>query len=155
MTLRDRLAAKKRRRIVVPVEIDAPSPEALERLVSLQRSGLALLDAGDIDGIANLEAEVEAIRSASRVDVTFIAIPSADWEKLVAAYPAPEGEDGGLNINAALPVLAALCAEDESLQDDEVWSTLLSEWGHGETLALWGALLRLNTAAWEPHVPKD
>ena len=42
-TLRDRLAAKKRRRVVVPVELDSPSPEALEQIVSLQRSGLAAL----------------------------------------------------------------------------------------------------------------
>jgi MoxR-like ATPase len=153
-TLRDRLAAKKRRRVVVPVELDSPSPEALEQIVSLQRSGLAALEAGDLDGLQEVQRQVEDLRALTHVDVTFVALSAQDWEKIVTAHPSPEGDDAGVDAVAALPVLAALCAEDESLQDDDVWRALLAEWGRGETLALWGALLRLNTSAWEPHVPK-
>ena len=68
-TLRDRLAAKKRPRVVVPVELDSPSPEALEQIVSLQRSGLAALEAGDLDGLQEVQRQVEDLREIGRAHV--------------------------------------------------------------------------------------
>ena len=51
-------------------------------------------------------------------------------------------------------MLAGLCAEDESLQDDAVWVELLDSWSHGEKLTLWSALVGVNTVALSPHIPK-
>lgn len=143
-TLRERLAAKHRRRIVVPVVVAQPTEEAV------QAATLALLDTGE-DGRSQV---VDDLRATSVVDVGFVAVDGRSFEAVASAHPSSDGADGGMDWGAALPVLAALCAEDESLRDDDAWRGLLESWSHGERLTLWGALLRLNTAAEAPHLPK-
>lgn len=153
MTLAERLAAKSRRRVVVPVDVD-PSAERDARVAELQARAMASASAGETGALDGLVEQVEAIRREGQVDVAFVATDGATFEKIAGAYPSEDGSDSGMDWRAALPVVAALCAEDESLQDDETWRGLLDSWSHGERLTLWSALLRLNTAAPAPHLPK-
>lgn len=148
--LAERLARKRARRVVLPVDVEPLSDEQQARAVEL----LAAAAAGG-EGAAEAMAEATAIRDSARVDVEFQAMDALVWERIVAAYPAPEGDDGGVDRIAALPVVAAICAVDESLQDDDTWRDLLESWSYGERLLLWGTLLTLNSASPQPHVPKD
>ncbi len=148
-TLRDRLAAKTRRRVVVPVQVADLSEAAAAEVLELQRAALAATESGDPSGLEGLADRIAALRADVTVEVTFTVTPA--FERVLSAYP--DG-DGGTDWQAALPMLAGLCAEDESLQDDTVWVELLQSWSHGERLSLWAALLNLNTAAPSPHVPK-
>lgn len=149
MTLAQRLAAKQPRRVVLPVDVEPLSEEQQARVVEL----LALCAAGG-EGATAAMAEATEIRDSARVDVEFHAMDASTWEKIVAAHPAPEGDDGGVDRIVALPIVAAICAADESLQDDDVWRVLLESWSYGEKLLLWGTLLSLNSASPQPHVPK-
>lgn len=154
MSIRDRLATKKPARVVVPVVVDELSPERAAQLAELQMRAVQCASAGDRDG-AN--AAVEAARDLTatvQVDVEFVALPAVDFEAVVASHPSPDGDDSGLDWRSALPVLAALCATDPDLADDGWWRNHLSAWSSGELLTLWGALLRLNTAAPAAHLPK-
>ena len=62
--------------------------------------------------------------------------------------------------------MAALCCDDESMQDDDAWRAILygitddgvdneTGWSYGELLGLWGALLSINAEHPSAHVPKD
>lgn len=144
-SVRERLAAKPRRRVIVPVDV-TPSPAHAERLLDLQRVVL--------DGSGDVNQAVEAARVEAQVDVALVACTGPEFEAVVQAHPSEGGDDSGMNWRAALPVLAALCAEDPDLQDDVVWRDLLDSWSQGEALTLWAALLRLNTTAPSPHAPK-
>ena len=106
------------------------------------------------NGSAAILRKIERLREARYVTVGFTAMDSDTWEKVVSTHPAPEGHDGGMDWKKALPTVAALCCEDESMQDDEAWTELLTGWSHGEQVSLWGALLNINTDHPAPHVPK-
>ncbi len=149
LTLRDRLAAKTRRRVVVPVQVAEMSEDAAAELLGLQRSALTAAASGDLSAMEGLADRVDALREGATVPVAFVATDA--FEKVLAAYP---DDEGGTDWLAALPMLAGLCAEDESLQDDAAWVELFGAWSHGEKLTLWSALLNLNTAAPSPTVPK-
>lgn len=154
MSLRDRLAAKQRRRVVVSVEVAPMGDDQSARVVAAQTAYLAALTKGE-DGDALRDA-VEAAQGENRVDVGFTACEDDVFEKVAARYPAQDGADGGFDWHAALPVVAALCADDVDLQDDEWWAEQFESgtWGHGEKLALWQELLALNTARPAAHIPK-
>ena len=72
----------------------------------------------------------------------------------IASLPTDSIAPYGIGLLTAGLVLAALCADDESLQDDEAWTALLDGWSHGERLTLWIALHNLNELAPAPFVPK-
>lgn len=148
-TLRDRLAAKSRRRVVVPVQVAEMSEEAAAELLDLQRTALAAAQSGDMASLDGLNDRADSLREGTTVPVAFTATPAFD--KVLGTYPDSEG---GTDWLAALPMLAGLCAEDESLQDDAVWVELLDSWSHGEKLTLWSALVGVNTVALSPHIPK-
>lgn len=154
MNLRDRLASKQRRRVVVSVELTPMGEDQAARVTAAQTELLAALTKGE-DSQALRDA-VEAAQGENRVDVGFTACADDVFEKVAAAYPAQDGKDGGFDWHAALPVVAALCADDEDLQDDEWWAEQFESgtWGHGEKLGLWQELLMLNTARPAAHVPK-
>lgn len=155
MSIRERLAGKQRRRLVVPVEVAPVGEDQAARITSAQASLLAAFTKGESDPVAAREA-VEAAQAENRADVAFTALEPAEFEKVVAAFPSPDGSDGGMDREKALPVLAALCADDEELQDDEWWSEQFASgsWGYGEQLGLWHDLLALNTVRPASHVPK-
>ncbi len=156
-SLRERLAAKTRRRAVVPIELGQLGDEEQRRVVEAQAAILRAIKEGDEGEALRLQSEVEAIQSSVIAKVVFVALAPDEFEKVAAAYPSEEGQDGGLNWKVALPMLAALCAEDEELQDDVWWTEQLDggEWSQGERLALWRTLLHINTSTPDPYVPKD
>lgn len=147
-SLRERLASKAPRRVVQPVQIAPPSTEEVDLVADLTE---AIVN-GEQD--STKAEQLEAMRSERYVEVPFAAVDSKLWEKVAATHPAPEGMDGGMDWRAALPVVAALCCEDESLQDDDAWTEILASWSHGELVGLWGALLSINTDHPSPHLPK-
>lgn len=162
----EQLRAKTRRHVVVPVETKAPTEEqelranevrtrlvaAVIRRETAASGTVAWREASeDVD---RLQAELEAVEAENQVQIAFTAMDSEDFEKIAAVYPSPEGRDAGMDWKAALPVVAAICADDPELQEDTVWKGLLEQWTHGEKLALWGALLRLNINTPEPYIPK-
>lgn len=154
MNLRDRLASKQRRRVVVSVEIAPMGEDQATRVAAAQTELLAALTkGGDTD---SLREAVEVAQGENRADVGFTACADDVFEKVAAAFPAQDGGDGGFDWHTALPVVAALCADDEDLQDDAWWAEQFESgtWGHGEKLALWQELLALNTARPAVHVPK-
>jgi len=155
-SLRDKLAAKARRRAVVPVEVGQLTDEDERRVVALQAQLLLALRDGDEAQAQALQDDIDATRESVVAQVGFTALDPKDFEKVTAAYPSEDGEDNGLDWHKALPVLAALCADEEDLQDDEWWSEQLEAgtWNQGEQLALWQALLHINTAAPSPYIPK-
>lgn len=149
-SLREQLLTKRRPRVVVPVRVSPTTDEETEELASLMVA--AVTQEKGLTGEALERAE--QIRAAHEVDVEFEAIDSVTWEKVAALHPAPTGEDSGMDWRKALPVTAALCCTDESMQDPEAWSEVTATWTYGELLQLWGSLLRLNTATPQAHLPK-
>lgn len=145
-TLRDRLATKKRRHVVQPVQIAPPTDREQTIVADLT---IAATQGRDID-----TTELEQLRAERFVDVRFEALDPEVWEKIAATHPAPSGADGGLDWRSALPVVAALCCDDPSMQDDDVWREQFAVWSYGELVGLWGALLNINTAHQSAHVPK-
>jgi hypothetical protein len=145
-TLRERLAQKRRRRVVQPVQIAPPSEREEQVVADLS---LAVVEGREVD-----TAELEQLRADRYVEVAFSALDPDVWEKVAATHPSPTGADGGLDWHKALPVVAALCCEDESMQDDDAWRDTLATWSHGELLGLWGALLSINADHPGAHVPK-
>jgi hypothetical protein len=149
-SLRERLESKTRRRTVQPVQLATATQAEVDLVSDLT---VLVVEQGREPTPDEL-APLVALREARHVDVGFAALDSDVWEKVAATHPAPEGEDRGLDWRKALPVVAALCCEDESMQDDEAWAQVLATWSHGEKVALWGALLSINAEAPQAHLPK-
>lgn len=156
MSVRDRLAAKSRRRVVVPVDVGQPTDEELLRVAEAESAQLSAQIKGDAEAAAAASAAVDAASQRYRLRLEFEALPPEDFEAVVAAYPAGEGEDGGVDYKVALPVLAAECAVDEELRDEGWWRDQLGsgQWSAGERLRLWRALFVLNASAPDPYIPK-
>lgn len=154
-TLRERLSAKRARQVVQPVQIEECGEDEAALVAEVL---LAISNGASDDDLTEKRKQIDALRAERYVEVPFTAMDDEVWEKVAARHPAPEGEDGGMDWRAALPEVAALCCDDESLQDDDVWRDLLREgggWSHGEKVVLWGALLGINTRAPAAHLPKD
>lgn len=154
LSLLEQLAAKTRRRVVVPVETSPATEDQLLRANTVRTELVAAAIKAEETTVARLTADLEAIEGENQAMVAFTAMAAEDFEKVAALYPSPEGRDAGMDWVVALPVVAALCADDPQLQESDTWDRLLVPWSHGERLTLWGALLRLNVNAPEPHVPK-
>ena len=153
MGLRERLDAKSRRRVVVPVLVGEPTQDDVRRVAEAQAAYLEALAEGDTPPAS----AVDEAMASFRVDVEFQALPPNEFEAIAAGYPAAEGDDGGMDWKSALPVLAAMCAVDEDLRDEAWWAKALSDegsWSHGERHTLWRALLHINANAPDPRVPK-
>jgi len=155
MSLRDRLDAKRRRRVALSVEVAPVGTDQAARVATAQAELLAALTSGRGD-VGDLREAFDAAQGENRVEVGFTACTPDEFEKVAAAYPADEGGDGGMDWQVALPVVAALCVDDEELQDDQWWAEQLAcgTWGYGERLGLWRELLMLNTAQPAAHIPK-
>ena len=154
-TLRERLATKKRRAVTVPIQLE-PAGEDEQGLIAKWAEAASREAGGETpaESAGSIAEAIAAAREARHAEVAFTAMDGSVWEKIVAEHPSPEGEDAGMDWLAALPVVAAVCCDDESMQDDEPWTDLVAEMSHGERLTLWNALLHLNTDAPQAHVPK-
>ena len=143
MTLADRLRAKAARRIVVPVLVDNPGDDE-RRAAEARTLHLAAMarqaPQGEVDALAERLAEAEAAVAAHMVDVEFQALPSATFERMVAAATDKAGD---VDREALLPALAASSAVDDSLRDESLWVEVLGSgrWSKGERDSLYSALM--------------
>lgn len=135
MSLRDRLAAKQRRHVSVPVQVSDPTDD-VQRVAAARALLLAAqadpARADELPDLERAEAQAAAALAAHVVVVKFAQLPDDDFEALVAAHT---GNDG-INQVTLLPALAAACAVDEDLRDEAWWAEQLDPrvptWGPGE-----------------------
>lgn len=156
LSLRDRLAAKQRRRVVVPIVVGEPTADETARVAAAEQAMRVAALTGDAAKAEEHRATIDEVLAPYRVDVEFQALAPHEFEAVASAYPAAEGDDGGIDRWAALPVLAAECAVDESLRDADWWREQLGSgrWSEGEWQELWRALFALNYRAPAAYVPK-
>lgn len=168
MSLRERLAAKKRRTVTVPVQVSDPGP-ARVAYEQAERQFLLLQlthDAGRDDGSKDRAALKRKLASAKKArdtakagylehfeEVEFQAANAPDAERVLGEHL---GSDGEWMESTALPPLAALCAVDEELRDEPWWTEQLASgsWSSGERGRLWMSLLGINTALPPENLPK-
>lgn len=159
MTLADRLAARERRREYFTVRVTDPGPAEARAAALRQQLVVARATGEGVDLVeAELTAAEDALQACYEV-VWFRALTPKRFERLVAAHTDDEGE---VDQDALLPDLAAACAEDESVQDPEVWRAMLfpeddtdATWTTGEQRALYHLLfLVLNNSAPQVTLPK-
>lgn len=133
-SLRERLEGKKRRRLTVPILVEDPEPLQAE-LDTLRRAhaAAALNSQVSPEELADLQAREQSAAQAVAdcvVEVEFQALRPADFEHLIAEHTLPDPEQGAVvDSTALLPVLAAHCAVDSSLRDEQWWADLLAEDG--------------------------
>jgi hypothetical protein len=135
MTLRDQLAAKRRRHVTVRVQVsdhtdDVQRAAAARALLLAAQADPARAD--ELPDLEHAEAQAAAAVAAHFVDVQFAQLSDADFEALVAAHTDADGIDQTM----LLPALAAACAVDKDLRDEQWWSIQLdprtSAWSPGE-----------------------
>lgn len=149
MSLAERLAGKQRRRASVRVVIDALAAGAAVTRVQQQQAAVSTARfLGDQAMLATAEADLAAARAALDAaveEIWFSALDPDDYEALIASFM---GEDGELDEHAALPHLAAACAEDESLRAEQWWVAEIGSgrWNAGEVADLLTTLVSLNYA---------
>lgn len=154
-SLLERLQAKRPRRATVNVRLGEPDEATLAEIASLQAGLMSARLAQDDTEASGHEAALAEADARSMVGVGFTAANPLAWEAVASQHPSQSGEDGGVDWHAALPLVAAICADDESLNDDEAWRALLATWSYGERLSLWRTLLDINLAAPPATLPKD
>ncbi|MCP2265574.1 hypothetical protein ACFQHV_00970 [Promicromonospora thailandica] len=168
MSLKERLAAKQRRTVIVPVQISDPGP-AREVYEQADRQATLLqltVDAGDDDGSKDRAAlkrrltNAKKARDEARADylehfeeVRFLAASPAEVERVLGAHL---DADGNWDESTACGPLAALCAEDEELRDEQWWTEQLASgtWSPGEHGRLWTSLLSINVTMPPEALPK-
>lgn len=158
MTLADTLAGRERRREAFTVRVSDPTADEARVAALRQQLIVAGAPGSDLD-VAAIERELEEVEGellANYVQVWFRALRPKEFERLLAAHTDGEGE---VDRDGLLPELAAACAEDESLQDPDVWRGILADddttWTTGEIRALYHLLfLVLNNTAPQVTLPK-
>ncbi len=81
----------------------------------------------------------------------FRAVP--EYEELRLSHPVPKRTEGDQELIdfrtvwPMTPALAAACAEDEDLRDEEFWRDELSQWPLPDRLGLQALLVEINTTA--------
>lgn len=157
MSLRNRLAAKRRRTLVVPVQVEDDTTQRADA----EKARRALLAAALGDGTTpevkqaaqDAVDAAEAALAATREDIVFQALDPDDAERITSEHT---GEDGRIVESTILPVLAAACAVDPDLQDESWWAEQLNggSWALGERDGLYRDLLDLNLSRPRPGTPK-
>ena len=156
-SLRSRLEAKARRRVVVPIAVSDPG-DAARRAAQEAADALAYgrLVGAKPPALKRLEtaaAAAEAVLAEHTVDVELQAMASGDWEALVSANLL-NGED--LDQAAMMPEALAGCSVDESLRSPDWWRERLADpaWTAGDVRTLWQAVITVNSWAPPAHLPK-
>jgi hypothetical protein len=162
MTLRELLETKQRRRMVVPIQISDPS-EDQEIWLGAHLAMEGAKNRQDESAIAELRPkldEAQAKIEAHWAALELHSLPSDQWETACQVWRTEldqaDAEAGIDWPNALAPLLAESCVDPE-LHDVDWWREQLARpgWSEGDRDALKLALLRLNVATLEPHVPKD
>lgn len=161
-SLRSRIEAKARRRVVYPVQVTDPTAaqaalDEARRLVLVLTMGRDDPDAPDTEEITRARALLEAAEAhlaTHYAEVTFQALPATDFEALAVAY---HDDEGHLDTTSLGAPLAAACAVDEDLRDEAWWAEQLASdaWNNAEVSVLTTTLLQLNYSSPNALVPKD
>lgn len=156
MNLREQLAAKQRRRCVVPIQVTDPAEDL--RVFNGAAHALRLAETrdpaqpGEVEQCqAAMDAADEAVM-AHYAQVELQSLPAPDWEAAMAQWT---GEDG-INWAEGLPALLAVSCVHEDLRDEEYWTETLADgsWSVGDRDQIKRALMHLNLSAADPIVPK-
>lgn len=157
MSLRDRLEAKQRKRLVVPVQVSDPSTEHEAYIGAASALQLARSNEESTpEYIAQLEKQVvdagERYRSHF-VEVELQSLNRGDWNAAMVKW---QSEEGYIDWDQALAPLLAESCTDEDLRDEEWWAARLvsPEWAEGDADAMKAAILTLNVSAMEARYPK-
>lgn len=162
-SLRERLEAKQRRRVTVPILVGDPARDQaeLQVLLAAHTAAIGRGDAAEADTLRDRVEQQAAKVREHWVDVQLQAMPRDEWRAATAVWQSvDETEDGPQVVtdwaSALAPLLAASCV-DEELRDEAWWAERLAgpEWSEGDSNALQLALLQLNVDAVDPQVPKD
>lgn len=155
MSLRERLEAKQRRRLTVPILVSDPSSDQHVlngATVALQvAQGREEPQPDEIEILRAAQEEAADAVQSHFAQVELQAMSDPDWEAAMAAWSGDEIDWA----KALAPLLAQSCVAEE-LQDEQWWSERLADpaWSRGDLDALKAALLRLNVTAANPIVPK-
>lgn len=155
MNLRERLEAKQRRRLVVPILVSDPSTDQHVlngAMVALQvAQGREQVEQDEVEVLRKAQEEAAAAVQAHYAEVELQAMSGNDWEAAMAAWSGDEIDWP----RALAPLLAQSCV-DEELRDEAWWAERLADpaWSEGDRDTLKMALLRLNVTAASPIVPK-
>ena len=158
-SLREKLEAKQRRRLVQPIQISNP---AEDQRVWMGVTAALQLEQNKPDEerndavVANLQRQLDEALGryqAHFVEVELQSMPRDDWNAAMTEW---QGDDGIDWAAALAPLLAASCT-DPDLQDVIWWQNQLAQdsWSEGDTNALRFALLALNVDGLDPRLPKD
>lgn len=153
-TLREQLASKQRKRLIVPIQVTDASADH-EQWMAVAMSLELARNRDDTGTVAILERELADASDRYRahwVQVEMQAMSADDWESAMQQW------HGGDEINwaeALAPLLAESCV-DPTLRDVAEWRERLSspEWTLGDRDALRAGLLQLNVMGASPVVPK-
>lgn len=134
MSLRDTLASKSRRRETIPVQVSDPAEDLSRAAEARALAVAAVLRGAAAEEVAALEADAATADDAVRshyADVEFQAMDPRDFEALLMAHTDGEADT---NSQTLRPALAAACAVDEDLRDEEWWATQFDSgsWSKGE-----------------------
>jgi len=168
VSLKERLAAKKRRTVTVPVQVSDPGParevyeQAERQLTLLQLTHDASADDGSKDRAALKRklSSAKKSRDTARAEylehfeeVEFQAADPDDTERILGEHL---DKDGEWDESTACAPLAAVCAVDEELRDEAWWTEQLTSgaWSAGERGRLWTALLGINISMPPENLPK-
>lgn len=154
-SLRERLAAKARRRVVVPVQVSDPTQDLGHAEAAKAEYDAARVRAAGAEELARLaHAAAVAVRDVAEhyVSAAFTAMHRADFNALVGTHTRDDGE---VDAEALAPQMLAACADDESLRDADWWREVLASWSSGEWLSLYSAVFAVNGARPPAYVPKD
>lgn len=145
MSLKDRLATRKRPTITYALRIDDDTI-ARSELVAAQAVG----DEGRI--VAAREA-VEACYE----QVVITALPPTELEELLEAHPPPPADQGKKMFNPAtfVPALLAACVNSDVTEEDWAEYVTAGAMTTGEVSAIFNAAWELNYRVPDPSLPKD
>lgn len=158
-SLREKLEAKQRRRLVQPIPVSDSSEDHstwMGVLAALQLAQNKPEGERDDKVIANLQKQQDEAWERYRSHFAEIELQSMRRDDWHAATLEWQGEDGIDWAAALAPLLANSCTDPE-LQDAEWWKTQLEQdaWSEGDTNALRMALLMLNVDSLDARLPKD
>jgi hypothetical protein len=157
---RERVAAKKRRRFVFPLELSDPT--VAQRRVDEARQKVMLQAAVGKEG-PDRDKLVEDLAAAEKElaehyePIEFQNARPSDYEALSAAH-FKDKPDSEIDIDSVLPALAAICAVAKEFSDEEYWVDQLNpettSWSIGERGDLYGRLIDVNVARPDVRIPK-
>ena len=164
MSLRDRLEAKQRRRLVVPIQVSDPTADYRDLAGVAHARELAKERGAGEEELAGLQTQMDELAEKVKghwVAVELQSLSAAEWEIAASNWQTIEvNEDGPMAVmdwaEALAPLLAESCT-DPGLKDAGWWAEQLAQehWSEGDIEALRAAVLRLNVDAAGSQAPKD